>query len=79
MGAGVPAGAKSAYQGAWPKPLIVSPIVGTPGSAATRRSFTTPSTLSLPLLMKAMDEGRLCTDSGTSPPATSVAAAAEPL
>ncbi len=54
-------------------------MVGTSGSAATRFSFTTPNTLSLPALMKAIDEGRLCTDSGTCPPATSVAAAAEPL
>jgi hypothetical protein len=58
---------------------LVSPIVGASGSAATRFSLTTPSTLSLPALMNAMADGRLCTDSGTCPPTTSVAAAAEPL
>ncbi len=76
---GVPAGASSPYHGVEPKPLIVSPIVGTSGSALTRFSLTTPSTFSLPLLMNEIDDGRLCTDTCTWPPTRSVTAADAPL
>jgi hypothetical protein len=76
---GVPAGASSPYQGVEPKPAIVSPMVGTSGSAETRFPLTTPSTFSLPLLMNAIDDGRLCTDTCTWPPTRSVTAADAPL
>ena len=76
MALGVPAGAKTPYQGVEPKPLIVSPIVGASGSAATRFSLTTPSTRRRLARMKAIDEGRLCTLNCTCPPTRSFTAAA---
>ena len=79
MAAGVPAGAKMPYQGVEPKPGIDSLIDGVSGNAAIRFSFVTAKALILPEASKEREDGALCTETGTVPPATSVAAADAPL